>query len=66
MFFDIWGEPLSSNQVGPFKGPVTAYVNSQPYTGDLRAIPLRSHQRITLEVGQPVVPPPTYLLPPGD
>jgi hypothetical protein len=66
MFFDIWGQTLSRDQIGPFKGPVTAYVNSQPYEGDLRAIPLRSHQRIVLEVGKPVVPPPVYLLPAGD
>jgi len=66
MFFDIWGEPLSSNQVGPFTGPVTAYVNLQPYDGDPRNIPLRSHQLITLEVGKPVVPPPNYLVPVGD
>ena len=65
-FFDIWGQTLSGDQVGPFKGPVTAYVNLQPYTGDLRAIPLRSHQLITLEVGKPVVPPPNYALPQGD
>ncbi len=66
MFFDIWGQPLSRTQVGPYKGDVTAFVNSAPYDGDLRAIPLRSHQRIVLEVGKPVVPPPVYLLPPGD
>jgi hypothetical protein len=65
-FFDIWGEPLTNDQIGPYKGPVTAFVNSQPYSGDLKAIPLRSHQRIVLEVGKPVVPPPVYLLPPGD
>jgi hypothetical protein len=65
-FFDIWGETLSRNQIGQFKGQVTAYVNGSLYEGDLREIPLRSHQRIVLEVGQPVVPPPVYLLPPGD
>ncbi len=66
MFFDIWGETLSRTQIGPYKGPVTAFVNSEPYDGDLRAIPLRSHQRIVLEVGKPVVPPPVYLVPAGD
>jgi hypothetical protein len=66
MLFDIWGEPLSSNQVGPFTGPVTAYVNDQPYNGDLRAIPLRAHENIALEVGTPTVRPPNYVLPPGD
>ncbi len=66
MFFDIWGQPLSGNQIGPFKGPVTAFVNGQRYTGDLHAIPLRAHQLVTLEVGTPVVPPPNYAFPVGD
>lgn len=65
-FFDIWGEPLSRSQVGPFKGPVTAYLNGTQYTGDLASIPLRSHQQIVLEVGTPVVPPPNYIFPLGD
>jgi hypothetical protein len=64
--FDIWGQPLTRTQVGPFKGDVSAFVNQQPYDGDLAKIPLRAHQRITLEVGKPVVPPPNYLLPPND
>lgn len=64
-FFDIWGQPLTRSQVGPFKGNVTAFVNGVPYSGDLKKIPLRAHQRITLEVGK-VVPPPNYLLPPND
>ncbi len=66
MFFDIWGQPLSRTQIGPFKGDVTAFVNGVPYAGTLGAIPLRAHQRITLEVGNPVVPPPNYALPPSD
>lgn len=65
-FFDIWGQPLNRAQVGPFKGPVTAFVNNAPYSGDLTTIPLRAHQVITLEVGTPVVPPPNYQLPPND
>ena len=65
-FFDIWGQPLSRNQVGPFKGPVTAYLNGAPYSGDLTSIPLRAHQQIVLEVGTPVVPPPNYNFPLGD
>ena len=66
MFFDIWGQPLSSNGVATFDGPVTAYVNGAKYDGDLRAIELHSHQQIVLEIGTPVVPPPNYLFPPGD
>ena len=65
-FFDIWGEQLGPNQVGPYQGPVTAYVNGGKYEGDLRAIPLRSHQEITLEVGGPYVPPPHFSWPAGE
>lgn len=64
--FDIWGEPVGPNGVAGFTGPVTAYLNGQPYTGDLHDIPLVSHQQIVLEVGKPVVPPPNYKFPPGD
>jgi hypothetical protein len=66
MLFDIWGEPLRSDNVAGFKGPVTVYVNGAKYDGDLHAIPLMSHQEITLEVGTPVVPPPNYTFPPND
>lgn len=65
-FFDIWGQPLTRTQVGPFQGPVTAYVNGQTYDGSLAAIPLRSRQQIVLEVGQPLVPPPVYKFPQND
>lgn len=64
--FDIWGQPLGPNGVAGFSGPVTAYVNGQPYTGDLHDVPLTSHEQIVLEVGKPVVPPPNYAFPPGD
>jgi hypothetical protein len=66
MLFDIWGEPLGPEGVAGFTGPVTAYVNGTPYSGDLRSIPLVSHQQIVLEVGAPVVPPPNYVFPPND
>jgi hypothetical protein len=66
MLFDIWGQPLDRNGIAGINGPVTAYVNGALYTGDLRAIPMLSHQEITLEVGQPVVPPPHYSWPPMD
>ena len=65
-FFDIWGQPLTSSQVGPLKGAVTAYVNGEQYNGDPKTIPLRSHQQIVLEIGQPVVPPPNYKFPVND
>jgi hypothetical protein len=66
MFFDIWGQPLARDNVAGFKGPVIAYVNGALYDGDLRMIPLLSHQQIVLEIGTPTVPPPNYAFPPGD
>lgn len=65
MLFDIWGEPLDRNNIAGLKGPVTVYVNGATYDGDLRAIPLRAHQQIVLEVGTPIVPPPNYAFPIG-
>jgi hypothetical protein len=66
MLFDIWGQPLSTTDVAGLKGPVVAYVNGTVYTGDLKLIPLRSHQQIVLEIGTPTVPPPNYAFPPND
>ena len=56
-FFDVWGQPLSSSQVGPVKGHVTALVNGQVWLGDPGAIPLKAHTQIQLEVGRPLVGP---------
>jgi hypothetical protein len=54
-FFDIWGQQLSSTQVGPAKGTVTAFLNGKKYTGDPANIPLTAHAQIQLDVGK-VVP----------
>jgi hypothetical protein len=56
-FFDLWGQPLASDRVGPATGQVTVFVNNAPYTGDPRAVTLNSHDNIQLDVGTPVVPP---------
>ena len=56
-FFDVWGQPLSTTQVGPAKGPVTALLNGKAWVGDPRAIPLGSHTQIQLMVGKPLVGP---------
>ncbi|HTU70126.1 MAG TPA: hypothetical protein VMF11_07365 [Candidatus Baltobacteraceae bacterium] len=66
MLFDEWGQPLTRDDVAGLKGPVIAYVNGALYNGDLRTIPMRSHQQIVLEIGKPTVPPPDYIFPPGD
>ncbi len=56
-FFDLWGQPLSPNQVGPATGPLTVYVNGRPYSGNPRDIPLGSREDIQIDVGTPTVPP---------
>ncbi len=56
-FFDIWKQPLSTGQVGPAGGHVTAYVNGKVFNGDPRTITLQPHEDIQLDVGTPVVPP---------
>jgi hypothetical protein len=69
-YFDVWGRPLSSTQIGPYTGTVVAYVANVPlrtaqivtsdytqYTGDPRTIALYSHTTIWLETGPTYVPP---------
>jgi hypothetical protein len=53
-YFDIWGQPLSSTQVGPVKGTVTAFVDGKKFTGDPRDIRLGEHVNIQLDVGKAV------------
>ena len=50
-FFDIWGQPLGPDQVGPARGPVTAIYNHQVYRGNPRNIPLRSTPRSSWRSG---------------
>jgi hypothetical protein len=63
-WFDIWGQPLSSTQVGPAGGTVTSYVNGQRFSGDPRTIPLTAHAVIQLNVGNDVAPK-SYQFPEG-
>ena len=55
-FFDIWQQPLSSEQVGPAKGAVVAFENGKRFVGSPRDIPLEPGADIQLDVGTPVVP----------
>ena len=64
-FFDIWGQPLGPNQVGPAHGPVTALYNGQVYQGNPRNIPLEKHAQIQLEVGKPLISPASITFPNG-
>jgi hypothetical protein len=64
-FFDEWGQPLSTGQVGPAKGHVTALYNGKVYQGDPRGIPLNAHAQIQLEVGTPLIAPVSITFPDG-
>ncbi len=57
-FFGVWHQALSSTQIGPYSGHVTATVNGQPWAGDPGEIPLTEHAQIVLNLGGPVVTPP--------
>jgi len=54
-FFDVWGQPLGPNQVGPAKGKVVVYENGKRLTGNPRLTPLSPHGDIQIDVGTPVV-----------
>lgn len=64
-FFDVWGQRLDRRHLGSSSGRVVAYVDGNRYRGDPRAIPLRRHAQIQLELGQPLVGPATIQFPPG-
>jgi len=56
-FFDIWGQPLGTDRVGPATGHVVALYNGQVYQGNPRDIPLTAHAQIQLMVGTPLIAP---------
>jgi hypothetical protein len=64
-FFDVWGQKLSPDEVGPVSGPVTALYNGQVFRGNPRDIPLTKHAQIQLDVGRPLVAPVTIRFPAG-
>jgi hypothetical protein len=56
-FFDLWGQPLGPDRVGPVTGHLTLWVDGRRYLGDPRSIPLGSHEDVPIDVGRPVVGP---------
>jgi hypothetical protein len=62
--FNLWGQPLGPDQVGPARGPVTALVDGAVVGGDPRDIPLTAHAVVQLDVGT-AVPFQPYSFPPG-
>lgn len=64
-FFDIWGQPLSRNQLGPLRGSTVAFYNGRRFAGDPREIPLTRQAQIQLELGSPLVSPTRISFPAG-
>ena len=66
--FRVWGQPLSAHRLAGFRSarPVLAFVNGRRVPGDPRAIPLRRHDEIVVEIGGYVPPHSSYLFPKGD
>ena len=63
--FDIWGQPLSSENVAGFRGSVIVYVDGERFRGDLRTIEFVAHRHIAIYVGTPLPPIPSYRFPRG-
>ena len=64
-FFDIWGQPLGPDRVGPARGRVTAFLNGRVVTGNPRRVPLLPHAQIQLDVGRPLTAPERINFPRG-
>lgn len=64
-YFYEWGEPLSMENVAGYTGTLTVFINGVQQSVDPRTIQFSPFEQITLEVGSPVVTPPTYIFPPN-
>jgi hypothetical protein len=64
-FFDIWGEQLTADNVAGMHGTVRTFVNGRLQFGGPGDIVLHDHDQITLEIGEPSRPVPTYVFPDG-
>lgn len=63
--FRSWGERLTADRLGPFRGRVRAYVDGARSAQDPARVILRRHAEIVLEVGPYVPPHRAYYFPPG-
>jgi hypothetical protein len=59
--FTVWGQPLSARRIASFRGAVAAWVDGKRWHGDVRAIRLRRHSEIVIEVAG-YVPPHAFFL----
>ncbi len=66
-FFSVWRQPLSATNVAGIKlakdQKLVVLVDGQPYSGDPRAIQLKAHQQIVLEITPPSLPAPAFTFP---
>ena len=64
-FFALWGQPLGAQRLAGFDAVgserVRAWLDGRRWRGGVRAIPLRSHAEIVLELGSFVSPHASYL-----
>ena len=65
--FRLWGQPLAPRRIAGFSSaaPLLAFVGGKRWRGDVRAIPLKRHAQIVLELGGYVPPHPRYLFADG-
>jgi hypothetical protein len=67
--FAIWGQPLSATRLAGFRAPpgtrVAAFLDGRPWAGDPRALPLRRHAVIVLQVAGHMPPHAIYRFPRG-
>jgi len=68
-FFNVWGEPLSSDDVLGERAAageeVRVLVNGERYSGDPRTVPLVAHEQIVVQLGPPFPTPQSFTFPPG-
>lgn len=64
-FFDVWGQTLAGQRVGPAHGHVTAFYDGRLFMGDPREMPLAAQAQIQLDVGRPLVAPVPIQFSPG-
>jgi hypothetical protein len=62
--FDVWGQPLSSTSVAGYQGELSVFVDGVRYGGDPRGVAFTSRKHVSLQVGRPLAPMPTYVFQP--
>jgi hypothetical protein len=61
--FAVWGQPLGARRLAGFHGRVEVFVAGRKVRGDVRAIPIRHHSQIVVEVSGYVPPHAHYVFP---